>query len=87
MQLVGIVHGNIVRLDRQKNIIYAYGDLFAENLSFYGDSDLMELVDDMMKENKEMPVLMSHDSNTFYAVIPSNEDYLVILAQELNIAI
>lgn len=29
MQLVGIVHGNIVRLDRQKNIVCAYGDLFA----------------------------------------------------------
>lgn len=78
MQLVGIVHGNIVRLDRQKNIVSAYGDLFAENLSFYGDSSLMALVDDMMKENKEIPVLMSHDSNTFDAVIPSNEDYFVI---------
>lgn len=72
MQLVGIVHGNIVRLDRQKNIVCTYGDLFAENLSIYEDSSLMALLDDMMKENKEVPVLMSQANNTFYAVIPSN---------------
>lgn len=78
MQLVGIVHGNIVRLDRQKNIVCAYGDLFAENLSIYEDSSLMALLGDMMKENKEVPVLMSQANNTFYAVIPSNEDYFVL---------